>query len=192
MLNVDELVPFLIEKGLTIEEFLILHMKHLSKKALTRAYKDKFFKKRKKMLTNEQRERLIKLGYIKKDDTVPDGSHFITEKFEELYGDSFTMAQEIWNIYPGYTSIDGKKIPLMNTSITSFREQYHTAIEGLLHEHQEVLLDTKYGVENDMICVKITNYILSKGWLQIRPFRLEQKVDLNNSPVPTQNNDYEF
>ena len=51
MLNVEKLIPFLLDLELTVEEFMLLHLKYLGKKSLLRQYKKKFAKENANILT---------------------------------------------------------------------------------------------------------------------------------------------
>jgi len=67
MLNVEKLIPFLIDLELTVEEFMLLHLKYLEKKPLLRAYKKKFAKKNANILTVAFKDKACKLVYIARD-----------------------------------------------------------------------------------------------------------------------------
>ena len=192
MLDVNRLIPFLIKTGLEVNEFMILHLQHTKKKALLRQYREKFFKHTENIFTNEIRNKVIKLGYMAKDNTIEGNSYYLTEKFTNLYCTEFEAGNALWDIYPGFTSIDGKNAPLMNTDKNAWRSLYFDTIEGLLHEHEQIMLDTEYGIANGLIKVKIVTYVRSEAWTKIRPIRLGESAATNNSPVKTQINDHDF
>lgn len=194
MLNIEKLMPFLIDIELTVDEFLILHLKHLNRKTLLNAYKRKFFKNKQGILSIEAKQKIVKLGYMEKDDTRDDGDfYYITSKFEKLYVDEFNAGNEFWREYPGFTIIKGKHAPLMNTDKNAFRRLYFNTIEGLKEEHKQILLDVKYGVKHDMINVKIVDFVRSEAWEQIRPLRLQGTTANIKGIVQTQQDDeHEF
>ena len=194
MLNIKKLVPFLIEVGLTAEEFLLLHLKYLGKKSLLRQYKKEFAKEQANILTIAIKDKAIKLGYVAKDESRLGYFIYFTDKWKELYVEEWNAGNELWDLYPGFIKIKGSNATLTNTDKASWRSLYYSTIEGLKGEHEEIMLDTKYAIEHDMIRVKIIDYVRSEAWSKIRPLRLEglQVHDKSSSPVQTQNDEHEF
>jgi len=185
MINVDTLVPFLIEIGLTANEFIILHLKHHNKVGLLKGYKKKFSKNKENILTVSSKKKIIELGYLEHDDTREGEYYFLTDKFKALYMDKnmFFEAYELWDLYPGFTTIKGGNAPLMNTNKTAWLGKYYDAIEGLKGEHEQVMLDTQYGIEHGMIKVKIIDYVESQAWTKIRAIRLGEIGKAGTAPV---------
>jgi hypothetical protein len=185
MLDVNELVPFLVKIGLTPTEFIILHMKYMKKMRLLKVYKNKFAKKNEGILTMKSKQKIIELGYMEKDDTREGEFYLLTEKFEALYmnKEMFIEAYELWDLYPAFTSIKGGNAPLMNVDKIAWCMQYYEAINGLKNEHEQVMLDTKFGIENGLIKVKISDYVLSRFWTKIRAIRLEEVGKTGVEPV---------
>ncbi|NQY68838.1 MAG: hypothetical protein HRT72_14080 [Flavobacteriales bacterium] len=194
MLNVEKLIPFLIDLELTANEFMLLHLKYLGKKALLRQYKQKFAKENANILTVKFKDKACKLGYIARDETREGYFIYFTDKWKDLYVDEWNAGNALWDLYPGFIKIKGGTAPLTNTDKADWRSLYYRTIEGLKGEHEQIMLDTAYGIEHGMIRVKITAYVRSEAWSKIRPLRLEglQVTDKSSSPVQTQNDDHEF
>jgi len=192
MIDVKRLIPHLVKMQLTADEFLILHLKYLNEKGLMRLYKNTFRREEKGVLTNVQRQRVIELGYMKKDDSVEHDAYFLTPKFLNFYVDEYTCGNELWDLYPAFVKIDGKNAPLMKADKAGLRGQYFNIIGGLKSEHEEVILDTKFGIDNNMISIKIVDYVRSEFWSKIRPIRLGDKTATSHTPVTNARDIHEF
>lgn len=189
-MNINQLVPFLCEIGLTPNEFLILHLKYMKKMRLLQAYKKAFAKKSEGILTVKSKQKIIELGYMEKDETREGEYYHLTDKFEALYMSKtmFIEAYQLWDMYPAFTSIKGGNAPLMNVDKIAWCLQYYDAINGLKQEHEQVMLDTKYGIENGLIKVKISQYVASQFWTKIRSIRLGDVGKAGNEPVQNHTN----
>ena len=92
--------------------------------------------------------------------------------FLDIYIDAHTASNEFWDLYPAYSNSNGVNYPLMLVDRVVFRETYNGIIKGNREEHNEIMKDLKYAVDNDMIKGTITKFVTSEQWTKIRPLRI--------------------
>lgn len=77
------------------------------------------------------------------------------------------MAMEVFNLYPTFSITGIKKFPIKNIDPKTFERIYERHID----DHEEILEDIKYGIEHDMIKVKIQDFFASHAYYGIRGYR---------------------
>ena len=82
-----------------------------------------------------------------------------------------SLQEELLKIYPSTMVIDGKIIPLTAIDTIEVANLYIDKILDNREEHEEVLKDIQYAVQNNMISMGIRKFIQSKYWLAIRKNR---------------------
>lgn len=190
MIDEKHLVPFLVKNKLTIEEFFVLHLKYLEQKMLLTTYKRGLYKDNANgILSIASKQKLIRLGYLVKDETTEKDRYHIGDAFKAFYADEYTIGNELWNAYPAFTSINGKNAPLKSTNKQGLRKKYFKAIGGLKAEHDLVMQDLKFGVDGGYIKNKIVDFVDGEMWADLRNIRLNEG---GKNSVTTTNDDYDF
>lgn len=109
----------------------------------------------------------------------------LTEKFLEQFMEATLMINELWDVYPGFYCADGKTFPLKAGDKQQIGMSYIKKIENIKNEHNEVILDIRYGRLMNLIRYKIENFVLGEMWIDIRKERLHH---IKN--VKSKNNSY--
>lgn len=171
MILLDKYVKFLVNNNITERQLLILMFIYYNKQDLISLYKDKFTGG-KSLLTEEDKEVFIKEGFATKDSQ---GNLILSKEFLSIFVDKDEATDQIFDLYPTSMNHQGVVIPLKAMDRNVFANLYQSAIMGSLAEHYEVILDIKYGIENNLLNIGIEKFIKSKFWLGLRKARLENK-----------------
>lgn len=115
------------------------------------------------------REFVIKIGEGNKL-----GDYLLTDKFLSKFVDPYIVGNQIWDMYPAFSvSNTGVKFPLKGMDKNQFRAIYSKQINYNSNEHNEVLKDLQYAITNNLIKVKIENFVKSELWKDIRNERIK-------------------
>lgn len=179
MINEDKYIDFVIENKLTQKQFLLLHLVYKKRYDLLKKYKDAFPTGDGSIIGRLETEDLIDRGLL----IIGEGHKpVISKKFKDAYTDDVLIAEEIFSVYPDfYESEGGVKYPLLAMDRLQFSKIYLSKIKYSQKEHEEILEDILYGIENNLIKIKLANFLASEYWKIIRKIRLgEEQLETDN------------
>jgi hypothetical protein len=171
MLLEDSYVEFLIEHDLTQGQYLLLHLIHKKRSDLIKKYKEKFPSDDGTMIGMYFIKDLVVKGFLIEDKI---NGFVLTKKFLEIFINKHTACDEIYDIYPTYTNLNGVNIPLTSMDRNVFANLYDKAIQSSILEHLEIVEDIKFGIEQNLLNLGLDKFVKSQYWLAIRKKRLEQ------------------
>lgn len=175
MILEDSYVKFLVEHGLTQNQYLLLHLVYKKRPDLIKVYKQAFPSDDDTMIGQYFIDDLFKKGFLeKKGDTI-----VVSSKFLEAFIDKHTASDEIFEVYPTHWSKDGVSIPLSAMDRNVFANLYDKAIGSSILEHLEVVKDINFAIQENLLNIGIDKFVKSKYWLIIRPKRLENVIKIN-------------
>ena len=181
MINIPLYLDYLIEHKLTQQQFLFLSLLRLNNKELVRKYKSAICSDGDKIIGDVLLDDLIHRGYVNWDGkTNTFKSYVLTDKFLDIFVDKYIAGNEIWNLYPSIVQSGGRTFPLSLMDKNEFRELYFNAINGSRLEHEEVMKDLTYGIEQSLIKGKIDMFVKSEFWLELRKLRLGTVKSITN------------
>jgi hypothetical protein len=90
-----------------------------------------------------------------------------TEKFVTLFYDA-TMrnAEEFWELYPGYITINNKKIPAKGVNKEELVKKYHQTIVTQ-EKHDMIIGALKYAIDNKLIAIRIDKWLMSEAYIDV-------------------------
>lgn len=132
-----------------------------------------------KPLTGAEISRLLELEYIVKQ---RNGTFTVGDGFASLFIDKYKAADEFWNAYPSFITINKKRVPLKSIDFRIFRDKYFTAINGNVIEHTKILSILEYAKDQDFTFTKIETFISSKQWKEIQK---ERDKNLDEGTITT-------
>jgi len=178
MILSEEYVNFLVKYDLTQEQLLLLILLYENKIDLIRKYKKAFPNDSGKMISNYLINKLIKKGFL----VDVKGGYNLGQKFLQIYVTPDKAVDEIYNVYPSFLIKDnGNHIPLITMDKRIFKELYIPKILGSIKEHQKVIEDIKYGVDNDLIKIGINKFLTSEQWKILRKLRQPAPNTINTT-----------
>lgn len=83
----------------------------------------------------------------------------------------YPMPQELWDKYPVTITIDGKNYPARSASAEDLAQPYLKAIDNEGSEHQKVLDDVQWAIDNNELKIGLKKFVEQKYWLYIRAIR---------------------
>lgn len=182
--DLEKEIDFMIEYQLTADELFTIKLVFYAQEGHPE-YLSKFFSQG--QLTYKLRDIISSLQdkqVILKSYKIPEqGSIFKPEEVEfnkifikKLYQHSMDLGMELFELYPPYTTIDGRVFSLRNitklyNSLDELCWRYGKVIKWDLNKHQEVLDLLQYGVENDLIRSGICDFIESRQWQTIQAMK---------------------
>jgi hypothetical protein len=182
MIELEPYLKVLKKTKITQPQFLFLYCIYFRKVKHMREYKEIFSNEDNAFIGKIYVEDLERLGFLTFD--VIDGkmlNYKVTKKFANLFVDEYIAIGEIWTLYPDFIKSKGNSFPLKAADPDKLAEVYFRKIGGSVEEHEEVIKDVTYMVDNNLVYCKIDTFITSKGWLTIRPYRIDSSVPA--SPV---------
>lgn len=165
----EKIIEWCARYGINLEQFMVLHLLVGKKLRTIKLYANIFPFRNGKFLTDDDKQDLINRGFL-----VPtDGGFMVGKAFLSIYVDQFTAGNEIWALYPGFVkSHKGVMYPLVSMSKQVFRISYWDAIGGSWEEHQEIIKDVQYAIDNGLINFGIQKFLESEYWTKFRQLRL--------------------
>jgi hypothetical protein len=167
MILEEQYVNFICEHKLTQGQFLLLFLMYKERLDLIQKYKQTFPADDGTMIGRYWLDDLITRGFVAKEDNRTK----VTVLFKQQFCNKIDVAEELLKAYPSTLEIDGKIIPLTAIDTIEVANLYIDKILDNREEHEEVLKDIQYAVQNNMINIGIKKFILSKYWLAIRKKR---------------------
>lgn len=177
MINEKNYLKFLFTYKLTQDQFLFLHLCYKKEYNLIKEFKDTF---NTPLITDNSLKDLIERGFI-----VKAGKGYnITNKFKEIYVDGDLATEEIYNLYPTYImGSKGVKYPLIAMDRKVFKNIYLDKIHGDLAEHNKIIEDIKYGIDNNLIQCSLNKFLTSEMWKGFRKLRLSSNQSKTTKSV---------
>lgn len=146
------------------------------------------------------RELLISLQnkeIINKTYHIPEkGKPFIAEEiqFNKLFlknyvKTSFELGQELFNVYPQFTEINGCIVPLRSVSkkfdsMEDFFKFYAKSIRYNVNMHNKIIELTKWAAENtNIINTTLCNYVIDQRWNDIEALKNGDQGNINFDTV---------
>lgn len=183
----EEIVQWCVQHHINLPQFFVLHLLVTHKTSTIQLYAKSFPEYGAKFLTQEDKVDLIDRGFL-----IPDGSKFaIGEEFLSIYCNEFSAGNALWCLYPGFVrKTDGNSYPLKTLGKRPFRAMYWDSIQGNRHEHEQVMLDTEYGIKHKLLTFGIKKFLDSEYWMELRKLRLDSTSNLNNLATTSNDDDY--
>lgn len=182
MINEDKYIKFITENKLTQSQFLLLHLIYRNRWDLIKFYKETFPTGDGTIIGKGATDDLLERGLLK---YTKDGSGtlhiMVGDVFKKAYTNDIYVAEDIYEAYPSfYEDKDGVKYPLKAYDRMSFAKIYLDKISYSQEEHEEILEDIKFGKDNNLIKIKIGNFLVSEFWKDLRKLRKEGVEDNHN------------
>ena len=183
MIHLDEYTNFLIDNKLSEQQLLLLMYIKDQRRDLIAKYKKAFPIIGGSMISDEAVKDLVDKGFL-----VSLGKGYtISEKFLDLYVTSEVAVDEIYALYPAFVLSDqGTNLPLTAMDKNEFKDMYIPKIMGSVKEHNEVIKDIQYGVDENLIKIGINKFLTSEGWKPLRELRRKE----TRTPNATLDNDF--
>lgn len=172
MILPDSYVNTLINLDITQAQLLFLILAHKNRTDLAIKYKKTFPIEDQSMIGKYYIDDLIKKELlVKVGDRIEIG-----EKFKAIYMDKHGAADDIYEMYPAVYKENNKLIYLTLMDRNAFASLYEMFIQGSYAEHIEILKDLAYGIKNNMVTMKLEDFLKSKYWLTLRKQRLQYNL----------------
>jgi hypothetical protein len=177
MIIEDKYVNALIKHKLTQAQLLMLILIYKKRYDLVVSYKENYDIEN-AVLNSYFTNDLIDRGFlIEKNKSFKVGKEF----YKILIENTSLIVDELFDVYPDFVSINGNNIPLKAVSRRIVQDIYLELICFSVEEHIEIIEDIKYGVEQNIINIKIDKFIESKTYLTIRKNRKVNNMFITNS-----------
>lgn len=173
MIQIRKYLQFIKEHELTQSQFLFLMFVH-NKSSLGDVagdYIGMFFGEN--GLPKSMIQDMIDKGWLRriKENASRLSEYETTILLQKVIIDLYEDANEFWREYPSLIKSDNRMMPLTLMDVNEFRKLYAEIVHYSKDEHNEMILDLKYGVENGLINMKIENYLRSEFYLALRKLR---------------------
>lgn len=177
VIEIEDYVDFIVKNNLTQTQFLFLYLLHFERYDLMKKYMSKFPTEDGTFLGIGLREDLVNRNFIiKTSEEATASSYKIGEAFKDIFIDKIVAGNEFWDLYPIYVMSNGKRLPLNLMDKYDFYRLYGQRINYQRKEHEEVMKDLQYAIDNYLIFGKIETFVKSEQWQSIRKIRLDQPV----------------
>lgn len=185
MINEDKYIDFIIDNKLTQQQFLLLHLVFRKRWDLLRRYKETFPTNDGTIIGKTQTDRLLERGLLTYKKDSSNNTHLtVSDIFRKAYTNDIYIADEVYDTYPAFSDgSDGVRYPLLAYDRMSFAKIYLDIINYSQQEHEEILKDIEYGKENNLIKIKISNFLSSQFWKTLRGLRLKDESEENNNII---------
>lgn len=187
MINEDKYIDFIVENKVTQKQFLLLHLVYRNRWDLLSKYKKAFPTNDGTIIGRQETDDLIDRGFIiySKDHTGKVVDLRVSDEFRKSYTNEIYIAEEIYNVYPNFYQDDnGINYPLTAYDRMAFAKIYLDKIHYSQKEHEEILEDIKFGKENNLIKIKISNFLTSDYWKVLRELRHNKEIeDKSNNQI---------
>lgn len=190
MINEERYLDFIIDNKLTQQQFLLLHLLFKKRWDLIKRYKEVFPTNDGSIIGKDMTQDLIDKGFMAHTIDSKGGIHIkLSKEFIASYTNDAYIADDVYSTYPSfYEDEQGIKYPLTNYDRMSFAKIYQSKINYSQKEHEEILKDIEFGKENNLIKIKIGNFLTSEYWKNLRVLRLEK--ELENTEIKEDEQDF--
>lgn len=122
------------------------------------------------------------------DQFIPSDVQFNKNFIKRLFRASFEMGEELFNIYPMFTTIDGNPVSLRGIakkfdSIEDFYRFYGKSILWNPEKHEEILNLINWGKENNVIRESIASFVINRSWDTLQALKDGDIVNIDYSAV---------
>lgn len=164
IINIEQLVPILVEHQITANQFLLMYLTHL--KAFTEVYR---LTNEGKSWTQEEIDDLIDRGLVHNFnsgdnlylDQLVISDDFVTEVFGSR---EVERGREFWEAYPDFIRLDGKLCSARNYPQDRFFSDYYKKIGYDPILHYEVVKAVNWGKRNHMISMGLVKFFETAQW----------------------------
>lgn len=141
-------------------------------------------------------ERLQDKGIILKSYKIPkSGSPFIVDDVEfnknflkQYFRASFEMGEELFNIYPQSTIVNGlvynlKRVSKHFDSLEEAFSKYAKYIKYNPDVHNEIIDLIDWGIQNGYNFTTLDSFIIDHGWLSIKALKENNGINVNTDAI---------
>jgi len=165
MINTESYMNVLEKFKISQAQFLMLYCIHFKKWDIIKRYKILFPSTDGSMIGEVQKDNLVLNGLLivkgKKASEM-----YLSDKAKSIFIDTMHSADEVWDLYPK----EFKRV-----DIVQFRLRYNLTILNDASEHDEVLKDLHYMINNNLIDCNILDFVKSKSWANYRQKRVKSE-----------------
>tara|TARA_R110000772_G_C13310328_1_gene440514 strand:- start:43185 stop:43661 length:477 start_codon:yes stop_codon:yes gene_type:complete len=133
-------------------------------------YKDRFPTEDGTVIGKYLQDDLLKNDWVRVNDVTKRMT--VTDKFRAYFIKDEDALNELIDIYPPFVTKGEVRYPLVTVDKFQYGMIYGRRIFNSIDEHNEVLLDLAFGVENNYITFGIGKFIDGEIWKVLRKIRL--------------------
>lgn len=161
--SLDDYAAFLCKHSMSGDQFLFCCL--IYEKKFHLIYK--LYNERGGFNRDELRD-LEDRGYVINTNTGEDlyaDGYVITDQFVgAIYGNEYSMFQELIDTYPQFIFIEQKKIPAQSCDLDSLRMTYFGKVGRNVNLHKKIIKLLKFGIDNDLVNMGIEKWVKSEQW----------------------------
>ena len=118
----------------------------------------------------------------------PEDVEFNKNFLKQFFRASFEMGEELFNTYPQFITIQGvsynaRRISKKFDDLEEAFAKYGKYIKYNDEEHQIIIDDIKWGIENGYNFTTLDDFISDKAWLALNAFRNGNGININTEAV---------
>lgn len=173
IIEVERYVKFITNNKITQAQFLFLYLLYRKRYDLLKDYKNTFPSDDGTVIGKIARNDLLERKFIiKLDEEEKATSYAIGSEFKKIFVDAFEATDELKSKYPAFITNNGVNYPLTLVDTYQLANIYGQRIGYEIAEHEEVLKDLQYGIDNNLIKGKLELFVRSEFWKPLRELRL--------------------
>ena len=169
--NVTDYIEFLITHKMDTEQFLVCYLVYTEKYDDLRKYLKKLKRIEKRKLDDlVERGYLIDLNTTGSDDSPQTyiNKYLTTPKLEKaIFVDTDVAGAQLWDLYPAFIDIDGKRIPARSTNKDKLFELYMSKIGNSCVKHEQILELLAWSIGTSGVTMGIQKWVESEHWSAI-------------------------
>jgi len=178
-IEIERYVDFIVKHSLSQRQMLFLYLIYLKRFDLMKKYLTAYPCEDGKFLSKIELEDLLSKGFVIKVDSNGNvNDYLLGNTFKSIFIDKHIATDELLNLYPPYMIDNGKKMPLTMWDKYELMNTYAQRIGHSVEEHEEILKDLQYAIDNNLIRYKIESFVRSEQWTHIRKLRLNTNVTI--------------
>lgn len=127
------------------------------------------------LITSDEVKDLQRRRFIEKGEIGWKAGPTLVDMLEDK--DVYEMYNEFFNTYPSFVKIEGRSMPLKIVDQKKMGIMYGDLL--MKENHADLMADLEYGIENNLIVMKIDKYITSQFYKELRKQRIENAPTLN-------------
>jgi len=179
MILIDQYIDFLVTHKISQDQYLLLHLLKDNRMDLIQKYKKAFPTEEGSIIAKSAIKDLLTKGFLLQTEK----GFKLSEKILDIFVTPEVAVDEIYDIYPAFIDSDkGVSIPLISMDKRVFKEIYIPKILGNVKEHQKVIKDIQYGIDNHLIKIGINKFLTSEQWKIFR--KLREQVNTTSFDQP--------
>lgn len=107
---------------------------------------------------------------------------------KQFFRASFEMGQELFEIYPSSTFVNGQYYNLKSVSkrfdsLEQAFQKYAKYIHNNPETHSHIIELIKWGKENEFAFTTLDRFIIDLGWTSIEEFKEKNVININNEAI---------